>query len=148
MLIFFDETFRDSLSYAGASFGALCAVAIPEKELHRIATDIFQLKLKHFGSEFARDGEIKGKDLLKNYTFRLAKTHGVSRNLQFATDLLYYIKNKHLTVFGCICFEKSMQKFRCEDMSAMDVSFRYLFERIDMFMKMKHPEQLGEVRLR
>jgi hypothetical protein len=61
MLVFFDETFRDSLSYEGASFGALCGIAIPEKELHRVATDVFQLKLKHFGSHFARDREIKGK---------------------------------------------------------------------------------------
>jgi len=38
-----------------------------------------------------------------------------------------------------------MQKFRCEDMSAMDVSFRYLFERIDMFMKIEHPNQLAKL---
>jgi hypothetical protein len=62
MLIFFDETFRDSLSYSGVSFGALCGIAIPENELHRIATDIFQLKLKHFGSDFARDGENQGQE--------------------------------------------------------------------------------------
>jgi hypothetical protein len=145
MLVFFDETFRDSLSYEGASFGALCGIAIPEKELHRVATDIFQLKLKHFGSHFARDCEIKGKELLKNYVFRLAKQHGSSKNLSFATDLLHYIKNKHLAVFGCICFEKGMQKFRCEDMSAMDVSFRFLFQRIDMFMKIKHQDRLAKL---
>lgn len=145
MLIFFDETFRDSLSYTGQSIGALCGIAIPEKELHRIATDVFQLKYKHFGSQFARDGEIKGKELLKNYVFTLAKKHGSSRNLQFATDLLHYIKNKHLTVFGCICFEKSLQNFHCQDMSAMDLSFRYLFQRIDMFMKIKHPERLAKL---
>src|SRR5438552_1199019 len=100
MLIFFDETFRDSLSYPGASFGALCGIAIPEKELHRIATDIFQLKLHHFGSLFARDGEIKGKNLLKNYVFKLEKIHGNSNNLQFAKALLDYIKHKHLKVFA------------------------------------------------
>ena len=145
MLIFFDETFRKSLSYKDTSFGALCGIAIPEKELHRIATDVFQLKLKHFGIQFARDSEIKGKDLLKNYVFRLAKKHGSSTNLSFANDLLHYIKHKQLTVFGCICFEKTMQEFRCEDMSAMDVSFRFLFERIDMFMKIEYPERLAKL---
>jgi len=135
--VFFDETFRDSLSYTGISFGALCGIAIPEKELHRIATDVYQLKLKHLGSVFARDGEIKGTSLLKNYVFRLAKKHGDSVNLSFAKDLLNYIKNKRLKVFGCICFEKGMQTFRCENMCAMDSSFRYLFERIDMFMKIE-----------
>ncbi|MDQ6940166.1 MAG: DUF3800 domain-containing protein [Verrucomicrobiota bacterium] len=145
MLIFFDETFRDSLSRQGTSFGALCGIAIAEKDLHRIATDVFQLKLKHFGSEFARDGEIKGKELLKNYVFRIQQNGGVSKNLRFATDLLHYLKAKHLTVFGCICFEKKLQKFRCEDMSAMDVSFRFLFQRIDMFMKIKYPERLAKL---
>ena len=145
MLVFFDETFRDSLSYSGTSFGALCGIAIPEKELHRVATDIFQLKLKHFGSDYARDGEIKGKDLLKNYVFRIEQSGGKSKNLRFAVDLLHYLKSKRLTVFGCICFEKVMQKFRCENMTAMDVSFRYLFERIDMFMKIEHPGRIAKL---
>ncbi len=81
MLVFFDETFRDSLSYQGATLGALCGVAIPEKQLHRVADDVFKLKLKHFGSDFARDCEIKGKELLKNYVFRLEANGVVSNNL-------------------------------------------------------------------
>jgi hypothetical protein len=73
MLIFFDETFRNSLSYPGVSLGVLSGIAIPENELHRVATDIYQLKYKHLGAEFARDGEIKGKELLKNWVFNLEK---------------------------------------------------------------------------
>ena len=66
MLFFFDETFRDSCIYKGTSLGALCGIAIPERNLARITTDIYQLKLKHLGADFARDQEIKGKELLKN----------------------------------------------------------------------------------
>lgn len=145
MLVFFDETFRDSLSYPGASLGALCGVAIPEKQLHRVADDIFKLKLKHFGNDFARDGEIKGKDLLKNYVFKLEARGIASRNLAFALDLLNYLQAKRLHVFGCVCFEKGMQKFQCEDMRALDMTFRYVFERVDMFMKVKHPEWMAKL---
>jgi len=145
MLIFFDETFRDSLSYPGATLGALCGIAIPEKQLHRVADDVFKLKLKHFGSDFAKDGEIKGKELLKNYIFKLAKREGSSKNLQLAIDLLQYIRAKRLMVFGCVCFEKGMQKFQCEDVRALDCTFRYVFERVDMDMKIKYPDRMAKL---
>lgn len=145
MLIFFDETFRDSLSYPGATLGALCGVAIPEKQLHRVADDVFKLKLKHLGNDFARDEEIKGKELLKNYVFKLEAKGIASKNLALATDLLDYLHAKRLHVFGCVCFEKGMQKFQCEDVRALDMTFRYVFERIDMFMKIKHPERMAKL---
>ena len=145
MLIFFDETFRDSLSYPGATLGALCGVAIPEKQLHCVADDVFKLKLKHFGDDFARDEEIKGKELLKNYVFKLAAKGIVSKNLALADDLLTYLQAKRLHVFGCVCFEKAMQKFQCEDVRALDRTFRYVFERIDMYMKIEHPDRMAKL---
>src|SRR5947209_3221667 len=77
MLFFFDETFRDSLRYPDRSLGALCGIAISEKQVARVANDIYQLKAEHLGSEFARDREIKGKELFKNWVFSLA-AKGVS----------------------------------------------------------------------
>ena len=145
MLVFFDETFRDSLSYPGATLGALCGVAIPEKQLNRVADDVFKLKLKHLGNDFARDEEIKGKELLKNYVFKLEAKGIASKNLALATDLLDYLHAKRLHVFGCVCFEKGMQKFQCEDVRALDMTFRYVFERIDMFMKIKHPDRMAKL---
>ena len=62
--MFFDETFRTSLRQPNISFGALCGIGIPERSLGRIAADVYQLKLKHLGADFARDEEIKGKELL------------------------------------------------------------------------------------
>jgi len=38
-----------------------------------------------------------------------------------------------------------MQKFQCEDVRALDMTFRYVFERIDMFMKVKHPDQMAKI---
>lgn len=141
MLIFFDETFRESLLYKDRPLGALCGIAIPEKQLARVASDIYQLKLKHMGADFARDEEIKGKEIFKNYVFGLQAKGIMSRNLALGEDLLDYIYNKHLPVFGCVCFEKTFQKFQVDDVTALDKTFRFLFERIDMWMKIHHPTE-------
>jgi hypothetical protein len=145
MLIFFDETFRDSLKHSGVSFGALCGVAILENQLHKVASDIYQLKHKHFGAEFARDSEIKGKELLKNYVFSMAARGIESRNLALAKDLLAYMEAKGIHVFGCVCFEKEIKMFKCEDVASLDITFRYVFERIDMYMKIKHQGRMAKI---
>ncbi len=145
MLVFFDETFRDSLEHPGRSLGALCGIAIPEKQLHRVANDVFQLKRKHMGNEYASNHEIRGKELLKNYAFKLEKQGQQSRNIELAFDLLNYIQAKRLHVFGCVCFEKGMQRFQCEDVRALDNTFRYLFERIDMYLKIAHPDRMAKL---
>lgn len=141
MLFFFDETFRGSLRYTDRSLGALCGIAIPEKQVARVAYDVYQLKAKHLGTEFARDREIKGKELFKNWVFSLAAKGVISNNLALAVDLLDYIRSKHLSVFGCVCFEKKLQKFQVDDATALDKTFRYLFERIDMWMKIRLPAE-------
>ncbi|HEY3932085.1 MAG TPA: DUF3800 domain-containing protein [Verrucomicrobiae bacterium] len=145
MLIFFDESFRQSRSPHKRSFGVLAGVAIPEKEMHRVSTDIFQLKLKHFGQEFASEKEIKGKDLLKNRVFQHLEKGNKTANLNFTEDLLQYIKYKKIYVFGCVCFEKDIQRFKCNDVKVLDNTFRYIFERVDMFMKIEHQNQLAKL---
>jgi len=139
MLFFFDESFRESLAHPGVSLGALCGVGVPEAQLRRMADDIYELKHKHFDIEFARNSEIKGKELFKNYVFALQKKGIVSKNLALGLELVEYIHTKHLPVFGCVCFEKGMQKFQAEDMTSLDKTFRYLFERIDTWMKFYRP---------
>lgn len=139
MIFFFDESFRESLAHPGVSLGALCGVGIPESQLRRVADDIYEMKHKYFDIDFARTGEIKGKEIFKNYVFALQKKGIVSKNLALGNDLVEYIYRKHLPVFGCVCFEKGMQKFQANDVTALDKTFRYLFERIDTWMKIHHP---------
>jgi hypothetical protein len=141
MLMFFDETFRTSLRQPTISFGALCGIGIPERSLGRIAADVYQLKLKHLGADFARDEEIKGKEVFKNYVFSLARKGIRSRNLALGEDLLEYIHARQLPVFGCVCFERAMQRFQVDDVASLDRTFRYLFERVDMHMKIHHPDE-------
>ena len=145
MLVFFDESFRKSRSPHKKSFGVLAGIAIPEKELHRVSTDVFALKLKHFGHAFASEKEIKGKDLLKNRVFEHLLKGDKRPNLYFAEDLLQYFESKKLFVFGCVCFEQNIRSFKCLDVRALDITFRYIFERVDMFMKIEHPTRLAKL---
>lgn len=141
MLFFFDESFRESLAHPGVSLGALCGIGVPEAQLRRVADDIYELKHEHFDIDFARMGEIKGKELFKNYVFALQKKGVTSKNLALGHALVEYINSKRLPVFGCVCFEKRLQKFQVDDVTALDKTFRYLFERIDMWMKFNRPNE-------
>ena len=141
MLFFFDESFRESLAHPGVSLGALCGVGVSEAQLRRVGDDIYELKHKHFDLEFARSSEIKGKELFKNYVFALQKKGMGSKNLALGLALVDYIYTRHLPVFGCVCFEKGIQQFRVDDVTALDKTFRYLFERIDTWMKMHRPNE-------
>ncbi|OGV44363.1 MAG: hypothetical protein A2X48_08705 [Lentisphaerae bacterium GWF2_49_21] len=125
--------------------GTLCGIAIPEKEMGRVSEEVYRIKKKHFGVDFAKEMEIKGKDLFKNYVFRLAAKGIESKNLNFSKDLIHYIRGKKLKIFGCVCFEKSIQRFECEDVRALDMTFRYLFERIDTFMKIEHSDSMAKL---
>lgn len=143
MLIFFDESFRTSDKDPTITLGGLCGIGIQEHQLAAVSHDVYQLKYKHFGADFARDSEIKGKELLKNWVFRQQASGKQSRNLDFASELVDYIVAKRLPVFGCICFEKGMQKFQVDDVTALDKTFKYLFERVDTYMKRRHPKDMA-----
>jgi hypothetical protein len=145
MLTFFDESFRTFLRRPEISLGALCGIGIPEHELSQVASDIYQLKYKHMGGTYAREKEIKDKDLLKNYVFRLRDQGVASKNLALAEDLIEYIVSKKLPVFGCVCFEKHLQRFQVADVKSLDKTFCYLFERVDTFMKKHHPDEMASL---
>ncbi|MBL9160984.1 MAG: DUF3800 domain-containing protein [Verrucomicrobiales bacterium] len=142
MLIFLDESFRtDKTQPEPAPFGVLAGVALREDSLTEVARDVYQLKYKHLGADFARDGEIKGKELTKRYAFKLEEQGIVSNNLNLARDLIRYLRRKKIPVFGCVCFQEDLQGFKCQNLTALDRTFRYLFERIDMFIKIEAPAQ-------
>lgn len=144
MLIFLDETFRVRKSKSGEMpIGALCGVAIRERELTRVANDIFKLKQKHLGDDYAREKEMKGKDLLKKFAFKMRDEHGLSNNLALVEDLVRYIKRKKIPVFGTVCLQEDLKQFACENVTALDKTFRYLFERIDMFMRIEEKDDMA-----
>ena len=143
MLIFFDESFRVSRNRDGISLGVMCGIAIPERDLTRVARDVYELKMKHLGGNYAAEREIKGKELFKPFAFNLEQKGTRSRNLGLAADLLDYINARGLKVFGCVCFERGIQKFEVANVAQLDKTFRYIFERVDMFMKKEHHEEMA-----
>lgn len=145
MLIFFDESFRKSLKSPDVTLGALCGIGIPERDLGRVADDVYKLKQKHMGGDYARNKEIKGKDLLKPWVVKLEESGQKSKNLALARDLIDYILVRRLPLFGCVCFDRDLQSFRVDDVKALDRTFRYLFERVDMFMKIHRPDDMASL---
>jgi hypothetical protein len=145
MLVFFDESFRQSETQPGKSLGILCGIAIPEKQLSKVVADVFQLKLKHMGARYAREREIKGKELLKPYVLKLEAKGIRSKNLALVSDLVDYIASKNLAVFGCVCFEDGLRAFRCIDVRSLDKTFRYIFERVDVYVKREYPDRMAKL---
>lgn len=145
MLIFFDESFRNTSTNPVRTTGTLCGIAIPENSLHDVVKDVYQLKYNHLGEEYAKEKEIKGKDLFKNYVFKLEEQGIKSKNLSLAEDILDYIISKQLIVFGCVSFEQDSQVFKCQNVKSLDKTFVYLFERIDIYMKREKPNSLAKI---
>ncbi len=141
MLFFFDETFRDSLAEPGRSFGGLCGIGLPESELRSISDEVFHLKRKLFGREFAEKEEIKGKELFKNYAFNLEEKGIRSRNLELGSAMIELIARRRLPVIGCVCFEQTLAQFHVDNVAVLDKTFRYVFERVHYWMKIHHPDQ-------
>jgi len=92
-------------------WGAL-RVGIPEAQLRRIADDVYELKHKHLDIDFAKTGEIKGKELFKNYVFALQKKGIVSKNLALGVDLVEYIHLKHLPSSVACVSRRASRSFR------------------------------------
>jgi len=42
-------------------------------------------------------------------------------------------------------FIARLRAFRCENVQALDKTFRYIFERVDIYMKREHPDRMGKL---
>ena len=96
-------------------------------------------------AEIARKMEIKGIEIFKNFAFKLEQRGIKSKNLSFASDVLDYISFKKLYVLGCVCFEEELHNFKCEDVRALDKTFVFLFERVDVLMKREFPDRFAKL---
>lgn len=140
-----DETFRFAENENGQKipFGALCGVGIPIASYSRIANAVFRLKLEFMGKEYAEEKEMKGKKLLAPRTFRLRDENpqNIQKNILFVERLLDILEKNKLYVFGCVCWDMQMSQFACRDDKMLDLTFKSLCERINMFMKREYPEK-------
>lgn len=138
MIIFLDETFRVHKK-SGRRFGALAGVAIPEDVFSSVQQGIYEVRKPYHGNVLAAEHEIKGNELLRASTFRVREMQGFSYHWNLAEELLHYARSRRLKVFGIVCFREDLQTFICDDERKLDLTFRYLFERIDRFMKLEFP---------
>ena len=144
MFVFLDETFRVDRA-TGVRFGALCGIGIPEDEFAAVQTDIRRLRRPYHGKVLKEDAEIKGSKLLTRTTFDVVDRKGFSDHLNLAVDLLNFAKYRKLPVFGVVCFEESLSSFVCGDADRLDNTFRFLFERIDLYMKRHLPGRYAKL---
>lgn len=144
MLVFLDESFRTNPN-TGRDFGVLAGVAIPEGSFHDFQLAFFKCRHPYHGVVLNEDDEIKGKELLSNATLKRRQLRGASQHWDLAEKLLQLTSDKAITTFGVVCFRPHMKSFVCGDVSAMDVTFRYLFERIENYMKKEYPNEKAKL---
>lgn len=51
----------------------------------------------------------------------------------------------NIKVFDVVCFRTEMQSFVCDNETSLDLPFRYLFERIDNYMKREFPGRRAKI---
>lgn len=144
MLVFLDESFRKNENTA-RDFGVLAGVAIPEDIFHDFQLEFFQVRRPFHGQVLKENDEIHGKELLNKSTLKRLQLRGSSRHWDLAEELLKLARHRHIKTFGVVCFRPHMKSFVCGDDSAMDVTFRYLFERIDNYMKREFPGRTAKL---
>jgi hypothetical protein len=144
MFVFLDETFRTHLN-TRTRFGALCGIAIPEDLFHSVQADVFAVRRPYHGTVLGEDDEIHGADLLNGTTFKVLERKGFSYHWNLAEELLLFARRQRLRVFSVVCFRSDLHSFVCGDDRNLDVTFRYLFERIDLYMKREFPRRFAKL---
>lgn len=138
MLVFLDESFRKH-DRTRRDFGVLAGVAIPEDIFHQFQGDFYRARKPYHGHVLGEDAEIHGKELLCKATLRRRAIHGYSYHWNLAQELLDLARSRRIIVFGVVCFIPGLKSFVCNNETALDATYRYLFERIDNYMKREFP---------
>lgn len=144
MLIFFDESFRIHLR-TQQKLGVLAGIAIPEDAYASFHTDIFEVRKPYHEMVLKPADEIKGTELLRKMTFKSRSTKGYSYHWNLAEELLQFCASRKFKVFGIVCFRTDLQSLICEDDSRLDITFRYLFERVDRYVKNEFPNRRAKI---
>jgi hypothetical protein len=143
MLFFIDESWQSTYDNK-YKVGVLSAIQIKSHDFNECSTHIYGLKIKHLGIQ-ASDTEIKGKELLKNYLFKLEAKGIESKGLNLVREILSYMKSLGIQAFASIVFSTQEIDLACADVYQLERPFRFLFERIDMFMKETYPGFMAKI---
>lgn len=105
MWCFFDESYPEEDNVA-----SIVACLMNDATVSHVDQILFQAQKKHFSHEHARDlsNELKGKDLLSKYSFKMAKKHGFSKNhdvvREILTECLKHSDAHPVLVFGAAVY--------------------------------------------
>ena len=144
MLVFLDESLRRNKN-TSREFGVLAGVAVPEETYHTFQQDFYSVRRPYHGRVLKEDDEIKGNELLNKATLKTIAMKGVSSHWSLAQDLLGFARSRKIKVFGVVCFRPGLTSFVCGDEAKLDPTFRYLFERIDIYMKREFPDRTAKL---
>jgi hypothetical protein len=144
MLFFIDESWQSTCD-GKYKVGVLSAIQIKSHDFNECSMQIYNLKLKHLGFKAASEFEIKGKDVFKNYVFKLESKGIPSNILNLAREILGYMKTSGVSFFASVVFSKEELDLACADVDLLERPFFFLFERIDLFMKENHPGLMAKI---
>ena len=144
MLVFLDESFRTNQNNQ-ARFGVLSGVAIPEDTYHDFQREFFNVRRPYHDRVLKPDSEVKGKELLGSATLKQRRLRGASEHWDLAVKLLSLTCARNIKVFGIVCFRTGLHSFVCDNETVLDITYRYLFERIDAYMKREFPSRFAKL---
>lgn len=143
MLFFIDESWQ-STSNKRFKVGVLSAIQLKSHDFNECSTQISNLKVKHLGHKNIYT-ELKGKDLLKSYFFKLEERGISSDGLNLVRELLEYIRGRGIQFFASVVMSPSEMDLACANANQLERPFFFLFERIDLFMKENYPGLMAKL---
>lgn len=143
MLFFIDESWQ-STKDEKYKVGVLAAVQIKSHDFNKCSQEIYQLKKTQLGHQ-AGNLELKGRNVLRHYLFRLESTGVRVKELDLVRALLSYMKALGTAAFASVVFSKQELDLACADPNHLERPFFFLFERIQIFMKENHPGLIAKL---
>jgi hypothetical protein len=138
MLFFVDESWQVTKNQK-YRVGILAAINIKSYDYNDCAKQMYFLKKRSLGFD-AGNVEIKGKNIFRNFLFKLESKGVMSNELNLARDIFRYIKTLGNTCFASVVFAKNEIDLACANENQLERPFFFLFERINLFMKENYPE--------
>ena len=89
--------------------------------------------------------ELKGKELLKNWLFKL-ETKGIQANgLELVREIIEHMRSRGVQFFASVVFSKEEINLSCANADLLERPFLFLCERIDLYMKENYPGLIAKL---
>lgn len=126
---FIDESWHEGKSEHA---GVLAAVVGPQKDFEGLAAAMFRFRAKYYSREHACDLrlEIKGKELFSNFSFKMGKTLGYSKNLTIAREIIEWTKTTDIRIIGITVYGKTAPPLMAPDSKHLSQPFLELCVRV------------------